>query len=79
MASLTIRDLDDKVKERLRVQAARHSRSMEAEARSILTSAVKLGGDGTPLGSRIHGHFAGLGDVELDLPERGDLARAAEL
>ncbi len=36
MASITIRRLDDNVKARLRVQAAKHGRSMEEEAREIL-------------------------------------------
>ncbi|WP_414653816.1 FitA-like ribbon-helix-helix domain-containing protein, partial [Geminicoccus sp.] len=33
MASLTVRNLDPTVKERLRVRAARHGRSMEEEVR----------------------------------------------
>ena len=40
MATLTIRNVDAAVKERLRVRAARHGRSMEAEARTILSDAV---------------------------------------
>lgn len=36
MATLTIRKLDDGVYERLRAQAARNERSIEAEARLIL-------------------------------------------
>jgi plasmid stability protein len=40
MATLTIRNVDAGVKERLRVRAARHGRSMEAEARSVLSEAV---------------------------------------
>lgn len=40
MGTLTIRDLDDDVKARLRVRAAHHGRSMEAEAREILAAAV---------------------------------------
>ena len=40
MAAVSIRDLDDAVRERLRVRAARHGRSMEAEIRAILTAAV---------------------------------------
>ena len=32
MASITIRNLDDKVKTRLRIRAAGHGRSMEEEA-----------------------------------------------
>jgi len=40
VAALSIRDLDDRVRERLRVRAAQHGRSMEAEIRAILTDAV---------------------------------------
>ena len=36
MASITIRNLDDHIKQRLRVRAATHGRSMEEEARDIL-------------------------------------------
>jgi phosphopantothenoylcysteine decarboxylase/phosphopantothenate--cysteine ligase len=39
MASITIRQLEDEVKRRLRLRAARHGRSMEDEVRSILRSA----------------------------------------
>lgn len=40
MASLTIRNLDDALKSRLRIQAAHHGRSMEDEAREILRVAL---------------------------------------
>jgi plasmid stability protein len=40
MASLTIRNLEESVKARLRVQAAQRGRSMEEEARHILREAV---------------------------------------
>jgi len=40
MATLTIRNLDDQVKQQIRVQAAEHNRSMEAEARAILAEAT---------------------------------------
>jgi plasmid stability protein len=40
MATLTVRDLDDSVRNKLRVRAAAHGRSMEAEVRAILTEAV---------------------------------------
>ena len=46
MASITIRNLDDDVKTRLRVRAAEHSRSMEEEARIILREAVSDGETG---------------------------------
>jgi plasmid stability protein len=40
MATLTIRNLPDDVRDRLRVRAAKNGRSMEAEARTVLTEAV---------------------------------------
>jgi len=43
MASITIRNLDDDVKRRLRVRAAEHGRSMEEEARDILRQVVRGG------------------------------------
>jgi antitoxin FitA len=43
MANITVRNLDDEVQRRLKQQAAEHGRSMEAEARSILTAALTRG------------------------------------
>lgn len=40
MAVLTVRNLPDKVRDRLRARAARAGHSMEAEARAILTQAA---------------------------------------
>lgn len=40
MATLTIRDLDDALKLRLRLRAASQNRSMEEEARQILRAAL---------------------------------------
>jgi plasmid stability protein len=40
MASMTIRNLDDELKARLRVRAAQHGRSMEEEARVLLRDAL---------------------------------------
>ncbi|MBF6227532.1 FitA-like ribbon-helix-helix domain-containing protein [Nocardia abscessus] len=40
MARLTVRDLPDEVREALRVRAAQHGRSTEAEVRAILIEAV---------------------------------------
>lgn len=71
MATLTIRQLDDKLKKRLRVRAAHNGRSMEEEAREILKGA--LAGRKAPeknLGQIIHERFARLGGVELELPKR---------
>jgi len=66
MASITIRDLDEKLKHRLRVRAAQHARSMEDEARDILrrelASPGKTRGN---LGDTIHRRFAAAGGIEL--------------
>lgn len=40
MTAISVRNLDSEVKARLRVRAAEHGRSMEAEIRAILTDAV---------------------------------------
>lgn len=80
MAKLVVRNLDDDVKQRLQVRAARRGRSMEEEVRDILRTATLAWDDETapePLGTRIARRFAGLTD---DMPElHGQAARAAEL
>jgi len=43
-ATLTIRNLDEIVKQKLRVLAAMHERSMEAEVREILAREVHMDG-----------------------------------
>ena len=70
MASITIRNLDDDVKRRLRVRAAEHGRSMEEEARDILRQVVGQPGVPRNLGQAIHARFAALGGVDLALPAR---------
>ncbi len=80
MATLTIRALDAEVKAALRRRAADHGRSMEAEAREILAAAVREGRGGERgFGTRIHQDFAEIGGVDLDIPARTDLPRAAKL
>jgi antitoxin FitA len=79
MATLTIRGLADDTKTRLRVSAARHGRSMEAEVRTILEEALPAPRATGGLGSRIHGRFEAVGGVELDLPRRSEMPRAASL
>jgi antitoxin FitA len=71
MASLTIRNLDDSLKERLRVRAAQRGRSMEDEARHILKEAVggATGADLLRLSSTLFGTEHG---VELEAPDRSD-------
>jgi plasmid stability protein len=71
MATLTIRNIDDAVKDRLRVRAARNGNSMEEEARVILKRAVQglTGPEVRELSRRL---FEGEKGVELDLPDRED-------
>jgi len=78
LSALSIRNLDDGVKERLRVRAARHGRSMEAEVRAILTDAVAEPGESPDLFHALMERFGELGGVELDLPPRATRPRAAE-
>lgn len=79
LAAVSIRNLDERVKERLRVRAARHGRSMEAEIRTILTDAVSEPGEVPGLLDAILDRFGELAGVELDIPPRADRARAADL
>ncbi len=77
MASITVRNLDDGLKRRLRIRAAENGRSMEQEVREILGEA--LGEEDHPepredLVTAIRRRFAPLhaefGDVVLELPPR---------
>ena len=74
MASMTIRNLDDSLKKRLRVRAAEHGKSMEEEAREILRSALSQEDHSSPsLSSTVHRRFAEVGGADLQLPEREPL------
>jgi antitoxin FitA len=72
MATLTIRNVDPEVRQRLRMRAAQHGRSMEAELRRIITDAVGLAAEasadesGLSLAEAIRRRFASFGDVELE-------------
>jgi plasmid stability protein len=71
MATLTIRQLDEKTKTRLRVRAAHHGRSMEEEAREILRSALRTSPSvNQNLAEAIRRRFAPFGGVDLELPPR---------
>ena len=71
MATLTIRDLDDTLKQSLRIRAAHRNHSMEEEARQILRAAlVDAPGATVDLARRIRARFAGLGDISLPIADR---------
>lgn len=74
MAAITIRNLSDDTKRRLRMRAAEHGRSMEAEAREILSDALAPEVQRVDL-SWVEGlielgrEYGGPNGVELVLPE----------
>jgi plasmid stability protein len=73
MASLTIRQLDDKLKQKLRVRAAHNGRSMEQEAREILRAALSTTGKTREpnLVESIRRKLAAVGGgIDLELPKR---------
>ena len=79
MATITIRNLDEKVKHRLQVRAAMNGRSMEAEAREVLSESVVSSNASVEteedLGTAIRRRFAAFGGVELQLPPRRKSSR----
>jgi plasmid stability protein len=79
MASITIRQLPEATKRKLKIRAAEHGRSMEQEAREILrielskpepNMPLKTGAD---LMKAIRDIFEPLGGVDLELPPRGPI------
>lgn len=69
MTSITVRNIEDDLKRRLRIRAAEHGHSMEEEARRILREALGEGPGPTKdsekgLGTKIHELFAPIGGVD---------------
>jgi plasmid stability protein len=79
LAAISVRNLDDRVKERLRIRAAGHGRSMESEIRAILAEAVGEPNDANGLFQTMLDRFGEVGGVELELPPRTTPVRAADL
>jgi plasmid stability protein len=76
MASITIRQLDDTLKVKLRIQAANHGRSMEEEARDILRTGLATSSPRKMnLAESIRRHIIPLGGVELAIPVREAVRR----
>lgn len=77
MAQLIVRGVQDDVKRRLQVRAARHGQSMEAEVRDILRAALaNEHDDSVGLGTRITSLFKGIGlkpGEELQRPDWGEM------
>ncbi len=72
MATLTIRNLDDKIRDFLRQQAAKHGRSMEAEVRFIIEQTVaRQQTNPGEVARKIQKRFADIGGADdLEIPVR---------
>ncbi len=70
MASITIRNLDDDIKQRLRLRAAQRGRSMEEEARDILRRVMAEGAPPRNLAAAIRARVAPAARRDIELPSR---------
>ncbi len=71
MATMTIRNIDEALKSRLRIRAAMRGKSMEEEARDILRDALSTDPAGPRnLAEAIRKRLAPLGGVDLPIPPR---------
>jgi plasmid stability protein len=78
MASITIRNLDDDIKQRLRVRAAERGRSMEEEAREILRRVMAEGAPPRNLAAAIRARVAPADRMDLNLPAREPMREPPE-
>ncbi|SDL08389.1 hypothetical protein SAMN05216298_2645 [Glycomyces sambucus] len=78
---MSIRGLDAQVYEAIRVRAAKHGQSMEAEIREVLTRLADgefdRGAEG--IGSLIRSYVEDVGGADLALPDRDEPDRALDL
>lgn len=77
MSTLTIRNIEPQVKDRLRVSAALNHRSMEEEVRCILRQIMLKPAPTLGLGTQLNARFAAMGGVDLALPPRQNTPKAA--
>jgi plasmid stability protein len=78
MASIIIRNLDEKTKAALRMRAARGGRSMEEEARHILRAALaRRSAEPGKVGTAIAARFRALGGIELPAVVREPMPASA--
>ncbi|MDN3311016.1 toxin-antitoxin system [Microbacterium oryzae] len=77
MASIVIRNLDEGTKKLLALQAKRHGRSMEAEARELIEAGTRSHVPNVGLALLQAAQSVG-GFDDLPIPAREDVARAAD-
>lgn len=70
MASITIRNLDDEIKQQLRVRAAEQGRSMEEEVRDILRRVMSESSPPRDMALSIRNRIADADRINLEIPER---------
>lgn len=79
MASITIRNLDDGLKRRLRIRAAERGRSMEEEVRDILRHVVAETSPPRDLAAAIRYRVAPFGGVDIDVPPHEPIRDSSRL
>ena len=80
MATLTIRNLEERVKKNLRLRAAIHGRSMEEEARRILRRALTGDvSDTDDLAETLRRRFEAFGGVDLPTQPREPIRQPPDL
>ncbi len=79
MASITIRNLDDEIKQRLRVRAAENGRSMEEEARDILRRVMSDTTSPRDLAAAIRSRVSPGARADLELPAREPMREPPQL
>ena len=77
MASIVIRGLDEGTKKLLALQAKRHGRSMEAEARKLIEAGTRSHAPNVGV-ALLHAARSVGGVDDLPVPARGDVARAVD-
>ena len=73
MSNITIRNLDDALKTKLQIRAARLGRSMEEEVQVILKMVLEEEDTTQSLGEKIHQRFVGIGGFDLPLIQREEI------
>jgi plasmid stability protein len=79
MASLTIRNLDEKLKSKLRLRAAQHGCSMEAEVRNILAQTLNEETEERNLAASIRKRFESVYADSLPIPPRQTVRNPPDL
>jgi len=79
MGSITIRNVDDAVKERLRVASAQAGHSMEEHVRRLIEREVGAGMPPNGFGTWLHEQFRGIDSSDLTIADRSELAEPIDL